>query len=77
MRTIQDWIVRRQLLGVEGVADVSSFGGKLKQYEVAVDANNLILRLVMYLMRWKAIMKIPVVHILKKNLPYYIFEQKD
>ncbi|MBK9554241.1 MAG: CusA/CzcA family heavy metal efflux RND transporter [Bacteroidetes bacterium] len=41
LRTIQDWIVRRQLLGVEGVADVSSFGGKLKQYEVAVDANKL------------------------------------
>ncbi|RYD77381.1 MAG: efflux RND transporter permease subunit, partial [Sphingobacteriales bacterium] len=41
LRTIQDWIVRRQLLGVKGVADVSSFGGKLKQYEVAVDANKL------------------------------------
>lgn len=37
LRTIQDWIVRRQLLGVTGVVDVSSFGGKLKQYEVAVD----------------------------------------
>jgi heavy metal efflux system protein len=33
LRTIQDWIVRRQLIGTEGVADVSSFGGKLKQYE--------------------------------------------
>ncbi|MFZ7146253.1 MAG: efflux RND transporter permease subunit, partial [Bacteroidota bacterium] len=33
LRTIQDWIVRRQLLGVKGVAEVSSFGGKLKQYE--------------------------------------------
>ena len=37
LRTIQDWIVRRQLLGVKGVADVSSFGGYLKQYEIAVD----------------------------------------
>lgn len=36
LRSIQDWIVRRQLLGTEGVADVSSFGGYLKQYEVAV-----------------------------------------
>lgn len=36
LRSIQDWIVRRQLLGIEGVADVSSFGGKLKQYEVAI-----------------------------------------
>ena len=41
LRTIQDWIVRRQLLGVQGVADVSSFGGKLKQYEIAIDANKL------------------------------------
>ena len=37
LRTIQDWIIRRQLMGTPGVADVSSFGGKLKQYEVAVD----------------------------------------
>lgn len=41
LRTIQDWIVRRQLLGVKGVAEVSSFGGKLKQYEIAVNANKL------------------------------------
>lgn len=37
LRTIQDWIIRRQLLGVEGVADVSGFGGKLKQYEISLD----------------------------------------
>jgi heavy metal efflux system protein len=42
LRTIQDWIVRRQLLGTEGVADVSSFGGYLKQYEVAVDPEKLL-----------------------------------
>src|SRR5215213_5831673 len=41
LRTIQDWIVRRQLLGVKGVADVSSFGGYLKQYEVAVNPDRL------------------------------------
>lgn len=41
LRTIQDWIVRRQLLGVEGVADVSSFGGFLKQYEVALNPDKL------------------------------------
>ena len=35
LRSVQDWIVRRQLLGVPGVVDVSSFGGFLKQYEVA------------------------------------------
>jgi cobalt-zinc-cadmium resistance protein CzcA len=37
LRTIQDWIIRRQLLGTPGIADISSFGGKLKQYEVAID----------------------------------------
>ena len=41
LRTIQDWIVRRQLLGTEGVADVASFGGDLKQYEVAVNPSQL------------------------------------
>ena len=37
LRSIQDWIVRRQLLGTSGVADVSSFGGFLKQYEISID----------------------------------------
>lgn len=41
LRTIQDWIVRRQLLGTEGVADVSSFGGHLKQYEIQLDPARL------------------------------------
>ncbi|WP_316803146.1 CusA/CzcA family heavy metal efflux RND transporter [Pedobacter nototheniae] len=41
LRTIQDWIVRRQLLGTPGVAEVSSFGGRLKQYEVAVKQDQL------------------------------------
>lgn len=42
LRTIQDWIVRRQLLGVKGVAEVSSFGGKLKQYSIEVDPAKLL-----------------------------------
>ncbi len=41
LRTIQDWIVRRQLIGTPGVADVSGFGGKVKQYEVAVRPEDL------------------------------------
>lgn len=41
LRTIQDWVVRRQLLGVEEVADVASFGGNLKQYEVAINPAQL------------------------------------
>lgn len=41
LRDIQDWIVRRQLLGTPGVADVSSFGGQVKQYEVAINPDKL------------------------------------
>ena len=41
LRTIQDWIIRRQLLGTPGVADVSSFGGYLKQYEIAIRPERL------------------------------------
>lgn len=41
LRTIQDWVVRRQLIGVKGVAEVSSFGGKLKQFEIAINTNKL------------------------------------
>lgn len=41
LRTIQDWIVRRQLIGTPGVAEVASFGGKLKQYEIAVKQDQL------------------------------------
>ncbi len=41
LRTIQDWIVKRQLAGITGIIEVSSFGGYLKQYEVAVDPMRL------------------------------------
>lgn len=41
LRSIQDWVIRRQLIGTEGVADVSSFGGYLKQYEVSIDPDRL------------------------------------
>lgn len=41
LRTMQDWIVRRQLLGIEGVAEVASFGGLLKQYEISIDPERL------------------------------------
>lgn len=41
LRSIQDWIVKRQLLGIEGVAEINSMGGFLKQYEVAVDPSLL------------------------------------
>ena len=41
LRTIQDWIVRRQLSGVKGVVEVNTLGGYLKQYEVAVEPEYL------------------------------------
>ncbi|MEO5674626.1 MAG: efflux RND transporter permease subunit, partial [Chitinophagales bacterium] len=42
LRTMQDWIVSRQLYGTPGIAEVNSFGGKLKQYEVAVNPDKLL-----------------------------------
>ena len=41
LRTIQDWIVRRQMAMVPGVVEVNAFGGNKKQYEVAVDPDEL------------------------------------
>ncbi len=41
LRTIQDWIVRKQLSGTPGVAEVSGWGGYVKQYEVAVNTDRL------------------------------------
>lgn len=41
LRTVQDWIIRRQLLGTPGIAEVNSFGGYLKQYEIALNADRL------------------------------------
>ena len=41
LRTIQDWIVRRQLSGIPGIVEINSFGGLLKQYEVALDEDEM------------------------------------
>ena len=41
LRTYQDWIVRRQMLGTPGVAEVNSYGGFVKQYEIAVKPERL------------------------------------
>lgn len=41
LRTMQDWIVARQLYGTPGIAEVNSFGGLLKQYEVALNPDRL------------------------------------
>ncbi|SFN98328.1 heavy metal efflux pump, CzcA family [Salegentibacter flavus] len=41
LRTIQDWLVKRQLTLLEGVVEVNSFGGSIKQYEVAINPEKL------------------------------------
>ena len=41
LRTLQDWVVRTQLAGTEGLAEVSGWGGFVKQYEVALDNDKL------------------------------------
>ncbi|WP_242009167.1 efflux RND transporter permease subunit [Robertkochia solimangrovi] len=37
LRSIQDWLIKRQLSGIPGVVEVNTWGGNLKQYEVAID----------------------------------------
>jgi len=41
LRTLQDWVVRREMLGTPGVADINSYGGYVKQYEIAVNPERL------------------------------------
>ncbi|MFN8254179.1 MAG: CusA/CzcA family heavy metal efflux RND transporter [Bacteroidales bacterium] len=41
LRTIQDWIVRREMLGTSGVADINSYGGFVKQYEISLNPERL------------------------------------
>lgn len=41
LRTIQDWIVKRQLAGITGVVEVNTWGGFLKRYEVAINPEQL------------------------------------
>ncbi|MDA3817276.1 MAG: CusA/CzcA family heavy metal efflux RND transporter [Prolixibacteraceae bacterium] len=41
LRTLQDWVVKRQLSGIPGIVEINTWGGFLKQYEVAVDPEKL------------------------------------
>jgi cobalt-zinc-cadmium resistance protein CzcA len=41
LRTIQDWIIKPQLIGTKGVAEVNTLGGNLRQYEIAVQPDRL------------------------------------
>ncbi len=42
LRSIQDWIIKRQLAGIPGIVEVNTFGGELKQYQVQVDPQKLL-----------------------------------
>lgn len=70
LRTIQDWIVRRQLIGTPGIADISSFGGYVKQYEIAIDPVKLRGMNISISQVFEALektIKIPVGHILNAS----------
>ena len=41
LKTLQDWVIERKLRSVPGVADIVSFGGEVKTYEVQVNPNQL------------------------------------
>ncbi|MFV8343242.1 CusA/CzcA family heavy metal efflux RND transporter [Flavobacterium sp. XS2P39] len=41
LRTIQDWVVKRQLSGIKGVVEINTWGGYLKQYEIAINPASL------------------------------------
>ncbi|WP_296682464.1 CusA/CzcA family heavy metal efflux RND transporter [Flavobacterium sp.] len=41
LRTIQDWLVKRQLSGIKGVVEINTWGGYLKQYEIAISPASL------------------------------------
>ena len=41
LRTIQDWIIKRQLAGTPGLAEVNTFGGELKQYQILIDPQKI------------------------------------
>jgi cobalt-zinc-cadmium resistance protein CzcA len=41
LRTIQDWVVKRQLSGIKGVVEINTWGGYLKQYEIAISPSSL------------------------------------
>ncbi len=42
LKTIQDWTIQRELLSVSGIADVVSFGGEVKTYQITVDPQKAI-----------------------------------
>ncbi|MDP5157428.1 MAG: CusA/CzcA family heavy metal efflux RND transporter [Flaviramulus sp.] len=57
LRTIQDWIVKRQLSGIPGVVEVNTWGGNLKQYEVAINPEKLKAMNITYMEIFDALIK--------------------
>jgi cobalt-zinc-cadmium resistance protein CzcA len=41
LRTIQSWVIKRQLSGIKGVVEINTWGGFLKQYEIAINPSRL------------------------------------
>lgn len=77
LRTIQDWIVRRELSGIPGVVEINTWGGHLKQYEVALNPEQLTAMNVSISSIFEALEKIIVlleVDILKKKVKPFLSE---
>ncbi len=76
LRTIQDWVVKRQLAGIPGVVEVNTWGGFLKQYEISINPEHLKSRNVSLLEVFNAVKKNNSLaggaYIEKQNLSYFI-----
>lgn len=76
LRTIQDWIAKRQLSGIPGIVEVNTWGGFLKQYEIAINPNQLHSSNITLLEVFDAIDKNNSVaggaYIEKQNMSYFI-----
>src|SRR5690606_14743247 len=76
LRTIQDWIVKRQLSGIPGVVEVNTWGGYLKQYEIAINTQKLNAMNISYIDVFNALEKNNSIagggYIEKSNKSYFI-----
>ncbi len=76
LRTIQDWMVKRQLAGIPGVVEVNTWGGYLKQYEISINPEVLKSRNISLLEVFSAVNRNNSLaggaYIEKRNLSYFI-----
>ncbi len=76
LRTIQDWMVKRQLAGIHGVVEVNTWGGYLKQYEISINPEMLKSRNITLLDVYDAVSRNNSLaggaYIEKENLSYFI-----